>query len=95
MKVIKYGEGYEPKVATCGHCKSEIEYINLDAKHTYFYYKCANGEVFLHAPSQDCSLMKVKNIQCPACNQYITVSEEYYCDYKAPEVPKKKLRWFK
>lgn len=55
MKILKYGEGY-PKVATCEHCNSELEYAapdiqnyqstreyrdkNLRAITTHYYVKC-------------------------------------------------------
>lgn len=80
MKVIKYGKGYEPKVATCEHCKSEIEYEKCDIN-VYTYYCRADGSMLVGRVDQitfkeDDVQLCIAKIECPVCGSGIVLSEE-------------------
>lgn len=79
MKVIKYGEGYEPKRVICEHCKSEIEYEKYDIN-DYTYYCRADGSIVLGRRDQvsfkeDDEQIYIASILCPVCRQHIVLTE--------------------
>lgn len=66
MKVINYGPGWEPKILTCGSCKSELEYTDLDIKsNTYSDYEC-------------CPVGTKDYVVCPVCGMHNVIKEVYY-----------------
>lgn len=89
MKVIKYGEGYEPRIVTCGHCKSELEYTREDLRTDNYYYKQRDDDKIVI--SSDCIYDGVQviayNLECPVCDNNITVDvyefkPPYRCNLK-------------
>lgn len=94
MKILKYGDGYEPKVTTCEHCKSEIEYLDIDVQPFSYYYQGANGEIWDSLPDQDCICIRKQEIRCPVCNYSTTTGEERYKIYSWSQEPTKKKRWW-
>lgn len=83
MKVIKYGEGYEPKIVTCEHCKSELEYTREDLRTGNYYYKQRDdGKIVV---SSDCINDGVQvvtyNLECPVCS-YNIATDVY--EFKPP-----------
>jgi hypothetical protein len=69
MKVIKYGEGYEPKYATCHHCKSEMEYAPKDVMCEYnnLYHYNEDGHMVIQC------VQTLSMIECPVCGYQIDV----------------------
>lgn len=68
MKVIKYGEGYEPKFITCDLCKSELEYTIKDVQ-----YQPEPGGYLM----QDDRMVFVRSsspvVICPVCGKPISL----------------------
>jgi predicted RNA-binding Zn-ribbon protein involved in translation (DUF1610 family) len=81
MKVIKYGEGYEPKVATCEHCKSEIEYFKEDLKpYTYYYRVEYDNRIIISSEDIDNSTQVMADtLECPVCGNNIEVRSCEFC----------------
>lgn len=94
MRILKYGEGYEPKVVICEHCKSEIEYFDIEAQPFSDYYQGANGEIWYSFPDQDCIFIQKKGIKCPVCNRFTSTSEELLGVYTLEQETKPKKRWW-
>lgn len=63
MKVIKYGEGYEPKRFTCAKCNSEFEYTHKDAEIAYnnVYRFNHNNQLVISTIEPSASII------CPVC----------------------------
>lgn len=95
MKVLKYGEGYEPKVAICKNCKSEIEYLKIEENDGTPYYIDFNRNIYIDPPPGDSIGVYTKVIDCPVCNfLIITRKDEQPINtlISVPEQPKK--RWW-
>lgn len=95
MKILKYGEGYEPKVITCENCKSEIEYLDIETKQISHSYQDLDGNVWASLPQQDCVCTYKMGIKCPICHYYTTTSEKHYEIGRFTLEPKPKKRWWK
>lgn len=69
MNIIKYGKGYEPKVVTCEHCKSEIEYFDKDLEtqnQTIYYEEDVAAEI------------EHIGFTCPVCNTWIDAFQNIF-----------------
>ena len=57
MKIINYGPGFEPKTLTCGSCKSELEYTDIDMNINVCRDYAYDPVVVIHS------------IRCPVCGR--------------------------
>ena len=77
MKVIKYGEGYEPKVATCECCKSEIEYFNNELDEFVYMIDKSGQTLYSLEELKDWGVAVTEfDMICPACRCRTTIERQ-------------------